>query len=262
MCRSCEMCLQGKASKSHSRRRPESRVTVDTVDARERPFGACGHTDHMVMRGGSAVARTARFASIITDEKTDFKAAMPARDKGAGAILDAMQLFEGTSHDMRRWWTDGAPEFASAESQVRSLRPLAHYRSIPHRPQSNRAAERSNRMVIEGARCSIVQSGLNADWWALAIQHWCTNFNAMQKTKEGSTPWSRRFEKPAEFVVYPFGALVLFKKIAGFVRSDKWSDRLSPALLVGVSHGPGMQWDRTYFVVPLGAMLGGKGHPR
>lgn len=60
-------------------------------------------------------------------------------------------------------------------------------------------------------------------------------------------------------MVYPFGALVFFKKAAGFDRGDKWSDRLAPALLTGVSHGPGMQWDRTDFVVPLEEGVQGEG---
>lgn len=125
-------------------------------------------------------------------------------------------------------------------------------------------AERYQResMVVEGTRCSIMQSGLNKDWWAFAIQRWCANFNATQKTKEGDTPWDRRFGKPTEFTVYPFGALIFFKKTSGIDQCGKWSDRLSPALLVGVSHGPGMQWDRTYLIVPLGAMIGGKEDPQ
>lgn len=147
MCRSFEVCLQGNASKSHSRRRPDSKLTIDMVDACERPFGACAHMDHGVMLEGSAAARIARFALVIP-----------------GTILDSVHTFEGVSHDIRRWWTDGTPEFAAAAGQVCSQRPLAHYRSIPHRPQSNRVAERSNRMLTEGARCSIVQSGLNEDY--------------------------------------------------------------------------------------------------
>lgn len=33
-------------------------------------------------------------------------------------------------------------------------------------------------------------------------------------------------------------------------------------MLVGVSQGPRMQWDKTYYVVPLGAMFGGKRVPK
>lgn len=237
-------------------------MTVDTADAGERPFGACVHMDHIVMREGSAATRTAKVALNITDDKTDLKAAMPARGKSASAIIESVHIFEGPELGVRRWWTAGALEFALAASRIRPPRPLAHYKSIPHRPQSSGVAERSNKMVIEGERRSILQSGLNEDSWPFAVQHWCMNYNASRKTRDGNTPWSIRFGRSPDFRIYPLGALVFFKGVAGFDKCEKWADKLIPALLVGVPHGPGMQWDKTYRIVPLGAMLGQGGSGR
>lgn len=195
---------------------------------------------------------------IIADEKTDLKAAMLVRGKSAAAIIESVHMFEGPELGMRRWWTDSAPEFALAATRIRSQRPLAHYTSIPHRPQSNGVAERSHRMVIDGGQCSMLQSGLNEDWWPLAVQHWCMNYYTSRRTGDGNTPWSLRFGRSQDFRTYPFGARVFFKGVAGFDKCDKWAGRLILALLVVVSHGPGRQWDRTYLIGPLGAMLGGQ----
>lgn len=128
MSKECEICLQRKSTKSPSRRRLYSRMAADSAGALERPSNS-----------------------------------IPARDRSTETVVGAIHIFEGPDLPIRRWWSDGAPEVDAATSRVRSQRPLAHYRTVPRRPQSNGVAERSNRMVVEGARCAILQSGLNED---------------------------------------------------------------------------------------------------
>ena len=86
-----------------------------------------------------------------------------------------------------------------------------HYKSMPYFPQANGRAERVSRLMIGSTRSLLLTSGLNEKWWVLAIVHFCMNYKASFVGKDGLTPWQRRFSTNPDFVVYPFGALVLYK---------------------------------------------------
>ena len=126
--------------------------------------------------------------------------------------MDAMHRFDDDVPVIRRWWTDAAPEFATAAGRIRSLRPLAHYKSAPYRPQANGRAERYNRLMIEGTRCFLLQSGLGERWWPLAITLFCMNYNALFEGPYGLTRWRRRFGVEHEFRPYPFGVLLILAR--------------------------------------------------
>ena len=91
------------------------------------------------------------------------------------------------------------------------------------------------------------------------------NFNAFNLGPDGLTPWIRRFGVFHEFRPYPFGALVFYApptdspypgpKNKDGLTTKKWRNRLVPAIFVGISVGPGCQWERSYKVVPLASLL-------
>lgn len=62
-------------------------------------------------------------------------------------------------------------------------------------------------------------------------------YNVSHNTVDGTNPWSLRFGSLSGSQAYPFGALAMFNGVAGFGKSEKWSGRLIPALLVGISYG-------------------------
>ena len=68
-----------------------------------------------------------------------------------------------------------------------------------------------NRLVVEGTRALLMSLGLSERWWPLAISQWACCYNATFIGKDGHTPWERHFGQKADFTVYPFGALVMFK---------------------------------------------------
>ena len=256
-CSSCDVCSRAKQAKSQSRRRKTLRCTVDCTEEESKRFGTCVHMDHIVMEKGSEAAKVARCALVMTDEKTDFKCIFPGNSKNADSIVNCVHQVEGGNPCIRRWWTDSAPEFAKAASTIRSQRPLAHYQTVPYRPEANGIAERANRLIVEGGRCNLIQSGLPDAWWTMATKHWVVNYNATWKDKNGLTPWERRFEEQASFVAYPFGAMVEVKLSLKdpLVEKGKWTSRLIQAILVGVTTGPEMGWARSYLVVPLVKIL-------
>ena len=128
-------------------------------------------------------------------------------------------------------------------------------------------AERYNRLMIEGTKCFLLQSGLGERWWPLAIMLFCMNYNALFEGPDGLALWMRRFGVKHEFRPYPFGAFVLCihlsespcpgAKTTGTEKrlTKKLRSRLIPAIFVVVSVGPGCQWARTYQVVPLASLL-------
>ena len=61
-------------------------------------------------------------------------------------------------------YSDKGQEFIAATKQLN----WEHDLSTPYRKQSNGVAERAIQRVKEGTRCTLIQSGLYADFWAEA----------------------------------------------------------------------------------------------
>lgn len=117
MCNECKICLRGKSTQPSSRRRPCSRMTAASADARERPFAGGVHKDHIVMGNGSVAACAAESVLVLTDERTEFKTAIPVRDRSTETIVGAIFILEGPDMPAPRW-SDGSPEFAAAASGI------------------------------------------------------------------------------------------------------------------------------------------------
>ena len=215
------------------------------------------HLDHVVMQVGSSAARSAKVCLNMLDERTKFAAVFPSNSRDADTVLAAHHEFDNLVPEVRRWWSDNAPEFAAASRNIRTMRPFAHYRSIPRAPQTNGIIERFNRTVIEGARASLLMVAFPDSWWACAIHHWCMQYSGHCRSTDGFTPHDRRYGCVAEYSSYPFGALVFVAaRPNGKAKSSKWEPRMKPHVLVDVGSGPGFAWNKTYGVVKLGHLLG------
>ena len=234
-------------------------MTCESPDAIAQPFGACLHLDHWIMKHGSDAAKSAKFALHQLDEKTGFKGLAPSNSRAHLDVKEQIFQFEGVEdgQQARRWWTDCAPEFRAASREIRKLRPLAHFTSVPHRPQSNGIIERSNRVVIEGTNASIFGAGADGKWWVCAAPYWVMMYNGFLIGKDGQTAWERRFGVSAAFKQYPWGTLVFVKPPKALEKSKgKFLPKMSPHLLVGIGIGPGYIWNKTYAVVKLSKLLG------
>ena len=257
MPKACPGCRGGKHAKWPSRRRTTSGIAIHSADSEEKPFGACVHLDHVVMQVGSSAARSAKVCLNTLDERTKFAEVFPSNSRDADTVLAAHHEFDNPVPEVRRWWSDNAPDFAAASRKIRTMRPFAHYRSIPRAPQTNGIIERFNRTVVEGARASLLMAAFPDSWWVCAIHHWCMQYNGHCRGTDGFTPHDRRYGCVAEYSSYPFGALVFVAaRPNGKAKSSKWEPRMKPHVLVDVGSGPGFAWNKTYGVVKLGHLLG------
>ena len=127
---------------------------------------------------------------MLTDDLTSFLGANPSNSKDADTVVEAVHRYDDAVPAVRRWWSDRAPEFLSAARYIRTLRPLAHFTSVPwrHAPK----AERTNRTCSEGTRAALIHSGLSEAWWPLALLFWVALWNGFMTGTDGMAPYTRR----------------------------------------------------------------------
>ena len=161
------------------------------------------------MPHGSEAARSAKFSLNMLDERTKFAGVFPSNSRDTDTVVVAHHAFDNPVPEIRRWWSDNAPEFVAASQMIRAMRPVAHFRSIPNVPQSsNGVIERFNRTLMEGAAASLMMAAFPASWWVCAVRHWCMQYNGHYRGLDGFTPYERRYQDAAQWEMYPFGALV------------------------------------------------------
>ena len=75
-----------------------------------------------------------------------------------------------TSRTVKNVVLDNGGEFINKafDSYLKS-KGINHLKMAPYTPEKNPFAERSNRSVVEKARCLLKSSNLSLDWWAEAI---------------------------------------------------------------------------------------------
>ena len=170
--------------------------------------GAMVHQGHIAMEPTSEAASAARYSVNMHDERAGFCMAFTGSSREAGTIVDASHSFDDDEPVVKRCWTDAAPKFVKAGRIIRATRQLAHYKSAPYCPQANGRAERFNRLMIEGARCLLLQSGFGETRWLLAIVLFCMNFDAFYRGPDGLTFMDTMIRTSHKFRPYTFGAFV------------------------------------------------------
>ena len=84
-------------------------------------------------------------------------------------------------------------------------------RLTPHRSETNGIAERAVRRVKEGTSAVLLQSGLNESWWADSMECYTYLRKFLQFSYLMGRPhYERRFGKPFQGPIIPFGSLVVY----------------------------------------------------
>ena len=78
---------------------------------------------------------------------------------------------------------------------------------LHHTDRTNVIAEREVRRVKEGFSAVLLQSGLNESWWADSMECYTYLRNVTDLFSDGKTPYEKRFGKPFNGPIIPFGSL-------------------------------------------------------
>ena len=188
---------------------------------------------------------------VVRDKATNWIAAYPAKKKSAEDIMEAVNHFKG-SETIKRWYSDGAPELHSV---CRKLG-IRHDVSNPHRSETNGLIERTNRTVIEGARCLLYQSGMPYKYWNTAVKCFADNYNfTHHDTKKGTNGHIERHGKKFGWKPLVYGCKVRYLPHAE--KEVELREKLEPALRDGIfvgyrSHSGG-RWTEQYEVIDFEA---------
>ena len=109
------------------------------------------------------------------------------------------------------------------------------------------------RRVKEGTSAVLLQSGLNESWWADSLECYTYLRNVTDLLSDGKTPYERRFGKPFEGPVIPFGSLVEYHPITAKDQSriHQFGMKVLPGLFLGYALYAGGIWKGDVLVADL-----------
>ena len=205
--RNCEICKRTKITRAPCRRRKG--VVSDNCESRN---------NH-------------RYAVVVQDLATQWIQAYPCKNKTSQETQRSLQKFLEPERKPIVIYTDNSLEFGKAcEDLSRN-----HCTSTPHRSETNGIAERAVRRVKEGTSAVLLQSGLNESWWADSMECYTYVRNVTDLLSDGKTPYERRFGKPFEGPIIPFGSLVEYHPITAKDQSriHQFGKIVLPGLFLG-----------------------------
>ena len=144
----------------------------------------------------------------MQDLATQWIQAYPCKNKTSQETQRSLQKFLEPERKPKVIYTDNSLEFGKACEDLS----WNHCTSTPHRSETNGIAERRRR-VKEGTSAVLLQSGLNESWWADSMECFKYLRNVTDLLSDGKTPYERRFGKPFEGPIIPFGSLVEYHPI-------------------------------------------------
>ena len=124
--------------------------------------------------------------------------------------------------------------------------------SDPHRSETNGGIERTNRTVIEDARCLLYQSGLPCKYWNTAVRCFADSYNCTHyDSKKGTNGHIERLGNKFEGKTLQYGCKLRYLPHAE--REVEQREKLDPSLRDGIfvgyrSHSGG-RWTQQYEVI-------------
>ena len=109
------------------------------------------------------------------------------------------------------------------------------------------------RRVKEGTSAVLLQSGLNEIWWADSMECYTYLRNVTDLLSDGKTPYERRFGKPFEGPVVPFGSLIEYHPITAKDQSriHQFGKKVLPGLFLGYALYAGGIWKGDVLIADL-----------
>ena len=218
--RNCEICERTKITRAPCRRRNCGAVP------RAENFGDLITADHKVLSDNCQSRNNHRYAVVVQDLATQWIQAYSCKTKTSQETQRSLQKFLEP---------DRKPKFSLEFGKSCEDLSWNHRTSTPHRSETNGTAERAVRRVKEGTSAVLLQSGLNESWWADSMECYTYLRNVTDLSSDGKTPYERRFGKPFEGPIIPFGSLVEYHPITAKDQSriHQFGKKVLPGLFLG-----------------------------
>ena len=186
--------------------------------------------DHKVLSDNCESRNNRRFAVVVQDLATQWIQACPCKNKTSQETQRSLQKFLEPERKPKVIYTDNSLEFGKACEDLS----WNHCTSTPHSSETNGIAERAVRRVKEGTSAVLLQSGLNESWWADSMECYTCLRNVTDLLSDGKTPYERRFGKPFEGPIIPFGSLVEYYPTTAKDQSriHRFGKKVSPGLFL------------------------------
>ena len=243
--RNCEICKWTKITRAPCRRRKGEAVP------RADNFGDLITADHKVLCDNCESRNNHRYAVVVQDLATQWIQAYPCKNKTSQETQRSLQKFLEPERKPKVIYTDNSLEFGKACEDLSWNRCT----STPHRSETNGIAERAVRREKEGTSAVLLQSGLNESWWADSMEcyTYLRNVTDTDVLSDGKTPYERRFGKPFEGPVIPFGSLVEYHPITAKDQSriHQFGKKVLPGLFLGYALYAGGIWKGDVLIADL-----------
>ena len=201
-------------------------------------FGDLITADHKVLSDNCESRNNHRYAVVVQDLATQWIQTYPCKNKTSQKTQRSLQKFLEPERKPKVIYTDNSFEFGKACEDLS----WNHCTSTPHQSETNGIAERAMRRVKEGTSAVLLQSGLNENWWA----------DVTDLLSDGKTPYERRFGKPFEGPVIPFGSLVEYHSITA--KDHQFGKKVLPGLFLGYALYAGGIWKGDVLIADLEAL--------
>ena len=183
--RNREICQRTKITRVACRRR------IGGVVPRAEFCGDLITADDKVLSEGCESRNNHRYAVVVQDLATHCIQAYPSKNKTSQETQRSLQKFLEPDRNPKVIYTDNSLEFGRACEDLS----WNHCTSTSHRSETTGIAERAARRVKEGTSAILLQSGLDANWWADSMECYTYLRNIQDLLSDGKTPYERRFGK-------------------------------------------------------------------
>ena len=197
----CKVCQKARmmappARKKGGQKRLETKSFGDHIVA-----------DHTVVKANVEEGMKGEtIALVMKDIHTQFRHVYPSQSKSSDSCVSAFNHFLSHKDEVGAVYTDNSRELIATIGELG----YRHQTSTEYVDSSKSFVEREIRHMLEGTRTNLVQSGLPARMWPLAMQHFSLAVNASPQLNGDESPWKLRFGEDFLGQLVPFGAKVLF----------------------------------------------------
>ena len=196
-----------RSARGPTSQEPRAEGAVAEPNLVQKVLGDLSTADHKVLSENCESRNNHRYAVVVQDLATNGSSRIRAKRK-LQETQRSLQKFFKPDRKPKVIYTDNSLDFSKACEDLT----WNHCTSTPHRSETDGIAERAVRRVKEGTSAVLLQASLNESWWADSMKLPLLR-NVTDLSSAGKTPCERRFGKPFEGPIIPFGSFVEYYHI-------------------------------------------------